>query len=98
MHVLMVLNACNDTRKKEKFYESLYKYLDDKSEQFCVKIDSCNNIVKNSNETNYLKGLNQLYSTDILDAICHFDKGEFAQVVEKLYPIRYGKRNSGIKF
>jgi hypothetical protein len=90
-HVLMIFNACNDTSKKEMFYESLENYLNEKNEQFCVQIDSCNNIVKNLNEINYLKGINKKYASDIFDSICHFDKGEFSQVVEKLYPIRYGE-------
>ena len=90
MHVLMILNACNETAKKQSFYESLEKYLEQKEEQFCVQVDSCNNIVKHSGEVNFLKGVNQRFAADIFDSICHFDKGEFSKVVDKLYPIRYG--------
>ena len=89
-HVLMILSSCNDTPRKEKFFASLDSYLtSEESEHFGVQYDSCNNIIKSLNGANYLKGVNQQLASDIFEAICHFDKGEFACVVDKLYPIRY---------
>ena len=90
-HVLMILSACKDSERKVEFYKSLEAYLNtDKENSMEVQVDSCNNLVENENSLDYLKRVSrQLPAVSIFDALCHFDNGEFGEVVDKLYPIRY---------
>lgn len=90
-HVLILLNACGDQTEKDEFFRSFDEYLNTEVEENQVKffLDSCNNIVKNEKQGNYLKKINRTLGATLFSALNLFHQKEYSQVVDLLKPIRY---------
>jgi hypothetical protein len=87
----MLLSQCGATDEKEEFFNSLDEHLkQDLSNSSEITRDACNNIVfDHKNLGSYLRHVNRKLGVNLYHAICYFDSGEYAQVVELLNPIKY---------
>jgi hypothetical protein len=93
-HLAMLLSSCGDADQTASFYSSLNNYNSNKDEN---SNDLLNDISEDALQINrnlkslngYLKKISIELSANVFDAIFHFDQGNYSNVVELLYPIRY---------
>lgn len=90
---LMMLSSSGRTnREKFVFFSSLDEYLindDNMNSDLVDSRDTCNNLVHRQESHNYLKEINQNLGVGLFTAIARFDDGNYQDVVDQLYPIRY---------
>lgn len=77
--------------EKEEFFSSLDDHLkQDLSGRTETTLDACNNLVFDQKTMgSYLRHVNRKLGVNLYHAICYFDSGDYAQVVELLNPIKY---------
>lgn len=99
----MILSACGSMDEKEDFFSSLDEHLkqdlvgrnttnniNNNSGGGDFTRDACNNVVfDQKNLGSYLRHVNRKLGVNLYHAICYFDSGDYAQVVELLNPIKY---------
>ena len=96
----MLLSQCGAADEKEEFFNSLDEHLKqdltNSSSENKITRDTCNNIVfDQKNLGSYLRHVNRKLGVNLYHAICYFDSGEYAQVVELLNPIKYDLHKIG---
>ena len=81
--------------EKEEFFSTLDDHLKQdlsptRTAETTTTLDACNNLVfDQKNMGSYLRHVNRKLGVNLYHAICYFDSGDYAQVVELLNPIKY---------
>ena len=96
-HMAMVLSACGTEEEKSRYFKSLDDYVssNDFDEESLLDSKVPNLIGSTVNEStkssikNFLKNVNNDLAFNLYSSVFDYNNGDYDNVVEKLYPIRY---------